>query len=159
MPKISREGGASYTLAEPGTIVEDANGFRSALHPEEQNALPLRGEENESEWLRNKDGYDDQGYPLDDDRRQRGDDPERDEADGQSVERRRSNDEGSESSPGNSSQRSGENTNTSDETKPADLPKRVRTTGNRSDETSTVNSDAPSTDGAGKASDAKSTRK
>ena len=51
MPKISRGGGPSYVLAEPGDVAEDALLRRSALHPDEQAAFPLIGEPDDDAWL------------------------------------------------------------------------------------------------------------
>jgi hypothetical protein len=51
MARISRYGGPSDVSAQPGDVATNAEGLISALHPDEQGALPLYGEGDESEWL------------------------------------------------------------------------------------------------------------
>lgn len=58
MPKISRGGGPSSVDARPGDIIEDGNGRPSALHPDEQGALTLQGDRDDSQWLDREDGED-----------------------------------------------------------------------------------------------------
>lgn len=53
MAKISRGGGPSDGYAQPGDTATDALGRESALHPEEQGALSLDGERDDSQWLGN----------------------------------------------------------------------------------------------------------
>lgn len=51
MAKISVGAGPSDGLAQPGDTATDALQRESALHPEEQAAMPLEGEGDESKWL------------------------------------------------------------------------------------------------------------
>lgn len=51
MAKISRDGGPSDGYATPGDTATDALQRESALHPEEQGALLLSGERDDSQWL------------------------------------------------------------------------------------------------------------
>lgn len=145
MGKISRWGGASSIDASPGDIVEDANGNLSALHPEEQNALPLHGEPDDQAWLKT----DQNGDVV------RNDDgePER----GRQGERVETEEEGS-SSPGDNSSPSDENKNSFEPTKNGDLPKRVRTTESPSDVDRGDSSTAPSTAGNTPASTTRGTQ-
>lgn len=51
MAKISKNGGPSYNLAQPGEVIADAHDRPSALHPDEQGAWPLLGEGEKDAWL------------------------------------------------------------------------------------------------------------
>jgi len=123
MPKISRGGGPSYVLAEPGDVAEDALLRRSALHPDEQAALPLIGEPDDDAWL-TRDPEAPDGIARDDDG-----EPVRGKA-GETVGR---DDEGSEDlSPGDSSSPSSERQQQSDAEHADDGRPHVSRTENRS---------------------------
>lgn len=116
MAKISRYGGPTDLNAQPGDVIEDGLGRLSALHPEEQEALPLHGEGDENAWLKRDDdaadgvARDEDGVP------ERGKQGERSE----------------DLSPGTNSSPSGEKPQKSGQTISDDGRPPARTTANRS---------------------------
>ena len=143
MAKISREGGPSWIDAQPGAVAEDANGWRSALHPDEQAAMPLHGEPDESAWLKPED----ERHPrnerreLDDERRREGEPKE-----------------GEPGWPGTNSSQSTETPTNGNEKSATDGRQPARTTENPSEPDSTENSGARSTAGNTTASRGKTSK-
>lgn len=126
MAKISRYGGPSDQNAAPGDVIEDGLGRLSALHPEEQEALPLLAEPDDNAWIKRDDEAPDGVARDDDGAPERGKQGERVEHD--------DDEEGDDVSRGDNSSPSGEKLGNFDERKNDADPKPVNTTGNPSNQ-------------------------
>jgi len=125
MAKISRYGGPTDANAAPGDVIEDGLGRLSALHPEEQEALPLHGEGDDNAWIKRDDDAADGVARNDDGEPLRGKQGER-------VEKNDDDEDGDDVSRGNSSSQSEEKHDNFDARKNDAAPKPASTTGNPS---------------------------